>query len=182
MYCAECGEEVASSAKFCENCGAQVDQSESTSQDSSQSEQSEPAGHDSTQTTQSEPTAASSGGNAAGGLEPNIAGALSYLLGFLTGLVFFLIEEEDEFVRFHAAQSMVVFGGLFVLAIVVQVFTTVLGATAGLFGWIVALVLGLIWLVISLGILVLWIFLMVRAYQGKTPRIPIAAGIADDLV
>ncbi len=179
MYCAECGEEVASSAKFCENCGAQVDQSESTSQDSSQIDQSEPAGHDSTQ---SEPTSVSSGGSGAGGLEPNIAGALSYLLGFLTGLVFFLIEEEDEFVRFHAAQSMVVFGGLFVLAIVVQVFTTVLGATAGLFGWLVALVLGLIWLVISLGILVLWIFLMVRAYQGKTPRIPIAAGIADDLV
>ena len=77
---------------------------------------------------------------------------------------------------------MVVFGGLFVLGIVVQVFATVIGATAGLFGWLLALVFWLIWLVVSLGALVLWIFLMVRAYQGKTPRIPVAAGIADDLV
>ena len=173
MYCSSCGEEIAPDAKFCEYCGAQVGQSESTSQDVSQETQSEPMRSETVE--RDEHTAGT-------GLEPNVAGALSYLLGFLTGLVFFLIEEDDEFVRFHAAQSMVVFGGLFVLGIVVQVFTTVIGATAGLFGWLLALVFWLIWLVVSLGALVLWIFLMVRAYQGKTPRIPVAAGIADDLV
>ena len=42
------------------------------------------------------------------GLESNIAGLLSYLVGWITGLIFFLIEQEDEFVRFHAMQSIIV--------------------------------------------------------------------------
>lgn len=122
------------------------------------------------------------------GLDSNIAGALSYLFGFITGLIFFLIEQDDEFVRFHAAQSMVVFGGIFVISIILSIVGTVVstvmmtGTTGGfLAGGIISLVLGLVWLVLWLGSLGLWLYLMIRAYQGSTPRIPVAAGIADSL-
>lgn len=124
-----------------------------------------------------------------GGLEPNLAGALSYLLGIVTGLIFFVIEKEDRFVRFHAAQSIALFGGIFVLSILLSVVGTVVsivtfsGSTGGfLVGGIVSLVLGLVWLALWLTSLVLWVYLMYSAYRGKTPRIPVAAGIADRLV
>lgn len=122
------------------------------------------------------------------GLDENVAGALSYLVGFVTGLIFFLIEKENDFVRFHAAQSMA-FSGLFfvayiVLSIVGTIITTVMFSTTSTFfiGSIVSMVFGLIWLILALGGLATWLYLLVSSYQGKTPRVPIAAGIADKLV
>ena len=41
------------------------------------------------------------------GMQPNLAGLLCYFFGFITGLVFYLIEKKNKFVRFHAMQSMV---------------------------------------------------------------------------
>ena len=122
------------------------------------------------------------------GLDENVAGALSYLFGLVTGLIFYLIEQDNAYVRFHAAQSMVVSGIVFVayigLSILGTVVSSILFTSSSTFflGSIVSLVLGLIWLVLALGGFGLWVYLMVRAYQGKTPRVPIAAGIADSLV
>lgn len=123
------------------------------------------------------------------GLDENVAGALSYLLGIVTGLIFYLIEKDNPFVRFHAAQSMAVWGLVVVTYIVLSVIGTAIqivtfsGSTGGfIVGSLISLVLGLVWLVLLLGGFALWIYLMVRAYQGETPRIPIAAGIADKLV
>lgn len=122
------------------------------------------------------------------GLEENVAGALSYLFAPISGLVFFLVEKENQFVRFHAAQSMV-FGGLLVMAyimvsIVGTVVSTVLIASSSTFiiGSLVSLVIGLAWLALAVGGFALWVYLMVKAYQGETTRLPIAAGIADKLV
>lgn len=119
------------------------------------------------------------------GLDSNVAGALAYLFGALTGIVFYVLEPEDEFVRFHASQSIVVSVGFFVLAFATSIVTTVLsvlgGASAGAsvaFG-LVSLVVGLLWLVVALAGFGLWLFLMLRAYQGKRTRIPVAASIAD---
>jgi uncharacterized membrane protein len=119
------------------------------------------------------------------GLDSNVAGALAYLFGALTGIIFYVLEPEDEFVRFHAAQSIVVSVGFFVLAFGTSIVTTVLsvlgGASAGAsvaFG-LVSLVIGLVWLVVALAGFGLWLFLMLRAYQGKRTRIPVAAGVAD---
>ena len=181
MYCASCGEELAPDAKFCENCGTQVEQDQPAESNSTPA--AEPAATD----TEGATSAGSSGDEVAGGLEPNVAGALSYLLGFITGLIFFLIEDEDEFVRYHAAQSIVVFGGLFVLSIVFSVVNSVIAGLiftgTGFFLWsLVSLLFSLIWLVIGLGSLILWIYLMVKAYEGETVRVPVAANIADDLV
>lgn len=122
------------------------------------------------------------------GLDENVAGALSYLFGLVSGLLFYLIEQDNPFVRFHAAQSMVLSGLLFVayvaLSIVGTVVSSILFTSTSTFflGSIVSLVIGLLWLVLTLGTFALWIYLMIRAYQGKSPRMPIAAGIADNLV
>lgn len=104
------------------------------------------------------------------GLDSNIGGLLCYVLGWLTGLIFILIEKEDDFIRFHAAQSIVVFGGLTVIEIVFWIF---IFAIPGL--WFLYPLLGLVGLV-------LWILLMVKAYQGERFKLPVAGDIAENWV
>ena len=123
------------------------------------------------------------------GLDENVAGALSYLFGAVTGIIFYFVEQDNDFVRFHAAQSIVLFGIVFVASVVLgtigMVTSTLLlngGAGGFLVGSLVSLVILLAWLVVGLGTFAAWIFMMLRAYQGKTPRVPIAAGLADKLV
>lgn len=87
----------------------------------------------------------------------NILGAVAYLLGFITGIVLLLVEKENKFVRFHAMQSTVTFGGLFILNIVLG-FIPVLG-------WLTGTVLSLVGLV-------LWLVLMIKAYQGEMYKLP----------
>jgi uncharacterized membrane protein len=107
------------------------------------------------------------------GLSENVAGLLCYLLGWITGLIFFLTDKRP-FVRFHAAQSIVVFGGLTIVRIVLSM----LFISGGLAGFSAGV--GILWLVSIVG-LVLWILLMVKAYQGEKYRIPLAADLADQI-
>lgn len=111
------------------------------------------------------------------GLAPNVAGALSYLLGPITGILFYVIEPEDAFVRFHATQSIVVFGGLFVLSIALSVIFAIL-AVIPIIGWLFAILLALLAMIASLVALVLWLFLMYKAYSGDEYEVPIAAKYA----
>lgn len=90
------------------------------------------------------------------GLDKNTAGALSYVLGPITGVIF-LVLEKDPYVRFHAMQSIVVFVALFVLQWVMA-FTVVL--------------LPLVPLVTLLGF-VLWLLLIYRAWQGNKWEVPV---------
>ena len=101
------------------------------------------------------------------GLEPNVAGLLCYLVGWITGLIFYLIEEKDEFVRFHAMQSIIVFGAVAVFSIVFGILFLV-----PFVGWILFTIL---WI----GTIVLWILLMVKAYQGERFKLPIAGDLAE---
>ena len=101
------------------------------------------------------------------GLEENVAGLLSYVLGWLTGLVFILIEKENKFVRFHAMQSIIVFGSITVVAFVI--------------GWIPVIGAIVAWILWILG-LVLWIVLMVKAYQGAMYKVPVAGNLAEKWV
>jgi uncharacterized membrane protein len=109
--------------------------------------------------------------NAGTGLAPNVAGALSYLLGPITGIVFLVIEKNSPFVRFHAMQS-IVFG---VLWIIFWIALTVVSNVVPVLGWIVGF---LISIVAGLGGLVLWLLLMWKAYQGQEWEMPIAGPIA----
>lgn len=112
------------------------------------------------------------------GLAPNVAGALAYLLGPITGVLFLVIEKENRFVRFHAAQSVTVGVVTIALAIGLSLLGTVL-AFVPVLGWIVALLLTL---VLGFGSFVLWILLMWRASQGKEWEVPIAGGLARRIV
>lgn len=123
------------------------------------------------------------------GIDQNVAGALAYLFGVVTGILFYFLERDNEYVRFHAAQSIATFGLVFVGVIglsVVGIMVSALSFSGSLGGFLVggvlSLVLLLVWVVVSLASFGLWVYLMVRAYQGKTPRVPVAAGIADRLV
>jgi uncharacterized membrane protein len=108
------------------------------------------------------------------GLAENVAGLLCYLVGWVTGIIFLLIDKRP-WVRFQAAQSIVVFGGLFVIRIALGVMSISMGGLLG-FG-----LMGMLGLLVGLVTLVLWILLMVKAYKHESFRVPIAAGIADSI-
>jgi uncharacterized membrane protein len=148
-FCAKCGTQVNEGVAFCPSCGAP----------------------------QGAPAAGGGGAATQTGIEENVAGLLCYVLGWLTGLIFFLIDKRP-FVRFHAAQSIVVFGALHIIRIV-------LGGVFG-FGWFFGgwggwTGFGIGMIIISLlGLLtlILWIVCMVKAYQHEKFEVPLAADVA----
>jgi uncharacterized membrane protein len=98
------------------------------------------------------------------GLEQNVAAGLCYVLSWLSGLVIFLIEKQNRFVRFHAMQSIIFFGGLTVIAIVAP--------------W-VPFIGGLLSVLVSLVGFVGWIVLMVNGFQGKYFKLPVIGDYAE---
>lgn len=98
------------------------------------------------------------------GLEENIVGLLCYVVGWVSGLIFILIENDNKFVRFHAMQSIIVFGFVSIVGIV--------------FGWIPYLNL-IVWPLVGVLSFVLWIVLMIKAYQGAMFKLPIAGDLAE---
>lgn len=116
-----------------------------------------------------------------GDLDENVAGALTYVFGFITGLIFYLIEEENEFVRFHAAQSILVFGGLALLGFALGAVQVTLDFIPFV-GWIFALTAGLFSTLLAPLAFVLWIVLIVKAYQGDRFELPVLGSIAADYV
>ncbi|MDQ3856235.1 MAG: hypothetical protein M3281_07575 [Chloroflexota bacterium] len=114
------------------------------------------------------------------GLEPNVAGGLSYVLGWVTGLVFLLIE-RDRFVRFHALQSIFTFGGLTVLWVVRSVLDAILGGIP-VIGFLWGIASFFLWIFLALGGLALWILLMVLAFQGRRFHLPVVGSYAERYV
>jgi uncharacterized membrane protein len=98
------------------------------------------------------------------GMNQNVAGLLCYLAGWITGLIFFLIEKENKFVRFHAMQSIITFGALTVLFMAFSFIPII--------GWALIPILMVVQLV-------LWILLMVKAYQGENFKLPVVGEIAE---
>jgi uncharacterized membrane protein len=100
------------------------------------------------------------------GMRARSAGLLCYLFGWVTGLIFFLLERESRFVRFHAMQSILFFG---ILSILEGVFSRL-----PLFGPIG----GALGLVMFIG----WIVLMVKANRGQYYKLPLFGDLADRLI
>ena len=147
-FCGKCGSSVPDGAPFCPQCGAPVAAAAAPP-----------------------PMAMAPAGTS--GLQENVAGLLCYLLGWLTGIIFLLIDKRP-FVRFHASQSIVVFGALFIIRMILSF--GILGT--GLYGfglW------SMISMLVSLITLVAWIVLMIMAYQGKMFEVPIAAPLAKNI-
>ena len=95
-----------------------------------------------------------------------MAAALAYGLGWISGLAFLLTERENRFVRFHAMQSTIVFGGLCLLWFI--------GTSMPPFGWFLSFI------VIPPLSAVLWLLLMFKAYQGERFKLPYVGDIADE--
>jgi uncharacterized membrane protein len=98
------------------------------------------------------------------GLDENVAAALAYALGWITGIGFLLTEPANKFVRFHALQSVIVFGGLSLAWFIAM--------SIPLLGWFFAFV---IIPPLSAG---LWLLLMFKAYQGTRFKVPLAGDVA----
>lgn len=104
----------------------------------------------------------------ASGFDANVAAAVSYLVGFVTGIIFLLVEKENKFVRFHAMQSTLFFVGIVLVDVLLQVIP-ILGA------------LLVIFLLIPLSAVV-WLLLMYKAYQGEEYKLPLVGQWAADRI
>lgn len=101
------------------------------------------------------------------GLDENIEAALCYLLGWVTGILFLVLEKENNFVRFHAMQSIATFLALMVLSIVV--------GQVPVIGWLVAILLAPI-------SLILWLLLMFKAFSGERFKLPVVGDFAESQI
>jgi uncharacterized membrane protein len=111
-----------------------------------------------------------------GGTPQNhVVAAAAYLLGFVTGIIFLYVEpyDRDEFVRYHARQSIAFSVAVIAINIVGSVFIQIF-----IFSFLGRLLASLLWLV-DLGLAIMWVFLMWKAYSGERYRIPYVADIAD---
>ncbi len=107
------------------------------------------------------------------GLAKNVAGLLCYVLGWISGIVFILMRKQDKFVRFHARQSVIVFGAL----TIVESIVIVIGLEIARFVPINVITLPSL-LIFALGFL-LWALPMVKAYQGTMYKLPWAGNLAE---
>jgi len=103
-------------------------------------------------------------GRSSTGLDENVAGFLCYLLGFITGIVFLVVEKESRFVKFHAMQSTITFLGLFVISLILGMIP------------ILNLLIFLIWILT----LILWLLLMIKALRGEQYALPIVGKMAEE--
>jgi len=101
------------------------------------------------------------------GIDENIEGLLCYILGFITGILFLVLEKENRFVRFHAMQSIATFLPLFVISMVLGFIPII--------GWVISPLIGLVGLI-------LWLLLMYKAFKGEKYKLPIAGDFAEQQI
>ena len=100
-------------------------------------------------------------GKSSTGLEENVAAFFCYILFFITGIVFLVVEKESRFVKFHAKQSTVTFLGLFVISTIL--------------GWI-PIINFLVWIFT----LIVWLLLMIKALRGEKYLLPIVGKMVEE--
>ncbi len=98
------------------------------------------------------------------GIDENIEGLLCYVLGFITGILFLVLEKENKFVRFHAMQSLVTFIALFVISTIVGFIPFI--------GWVLSFLIGLL-------SLILWLLLMYKAFTGERYKLPVVGDFVE---
>ena len=148
MFCPKCGAENPDDAKFCYKCGAELGAIARSPETESST-----------------------------GLSANVAGLLCYVAGWVTGIIFLVLEKKSNFVKFHAWQSIMTFGVLTVAhlilstilgAIAVAAFSRGLAVFAAVLGWIIGILM-----------FILWIILIVQAGTGKMWKVPWAGDWAE---
>ncbi len=162
--CHACGAALAEDTRFCQSCGSatelRTDVSVAPVESSAAVAVMSPSGETGSKT-----------------MDTNLVGAFTYLAGFVTGIVFLVLDpyKSNSFVRFHAFQSIFFNVAWIAFWIVWMILSAVLTPlTGGVFG-LIALPLMLIITVAGFGI---WVFLMYQAYQQKLFRLPIVGKFA----
>jgi uncharacterized membrane protein len=104
---------------------------------------------------------------AASGIDKKTGAILSYALWFVTGIIFLFVGKNDPDVKFHAAQSTITFGGIFVIGIILDILAGYLG------------ILGLVSFAVWLFGVILWIMCLIRANGGGGARfeVPVVGGV-----
>jgi uncharacterized membrane protein len=153
MFCPKCGTENPEGAKFCSKCGAELGTPAKPSEATTK------------------PEAESSTGMSA-----NVAGLLCYLATWITGIVFVVLEKKSTFVKFHAWQSIMTFGVLTVVQIILAIISGIAAFTMvpglALFAWVLTIIVAVL-------MFVLWIILMIQAGTGKMWKVPGAGNWAE---
>lgn len=112
------------------------------------------------------------------GMGERIEGALCYLLGFISGIIFLIVEKDNKFVRFHALQSIATFLPLYVIVSQIERVISIptVGFQMNLFGLLVAAtLLSIIWTLIA----ILWLLLIYKASRGEKYKLPIVGTLAE---
>jgi uncharacterized membrane protein len=153
MFCSKCGAENPEGAKFCSKCGAELGAPAKPSE------------------IVAKPEAESSTGMSA-----NTAGLLCYVAMWITGIIFVVLEKKSKFVKFHAWQSIMTFGVLTVVQIILSIISAIAAFTIApgpaLFAWALTIIVLVI-------MVVLWIILMIQAGTGKMWKVPLAGDWAE---
>jgi uncharacterized membrane protein len=102
------------------------------------------------------------------GLDENLASAATYVLGWLTGIIFLLVEKDNKTVRFHAMQSILTF---LPLSILIWLVSSLFLWSFGMYSIVITL--------IQLVMLILWLVLMYKAYSGEKFKVPVVGDIAE---
>ncbi len=158
-FCPKCGAEV--EGKFCPKCGTPIPAAAegAGAGESLPSGQASPPGQG-----QPAPPAPAAGA----GMGDNVAGTLCYVLGFITGIIFLVLEpyNRSKIVRFHAFQSIFLSVGLIIISIALSV----------ILPWSVYFVISPLY---SLACFVLWIVMLVKTYQNKKIVLPLVGPMAE---
>jgi len=160
--CQSCGTALATDTCFCQSCGSptEIKVSARAVEGSADGAVMSPPG-------KTEPKM----------MDTNVVAALTYLAGFLTGIIFLPLDpyKSNSFVRFHAFQSIFVNVAWIAFWLIWLILSAVLTPwMAGVFG-LIALPLMLIFTLAGVGT---WIFLMFQAYQQKLFKLPIVGKFA----
>lgn len=109
------------------------------------------------------------------GLNENIEGALCYSFGFVTGIIFLFLDEDNKFVKFHAIQSIITFLPLFIIYIVIT-FLPMIGLIMDMMYWPIIVP------IFTIIIVIFWVFMMYKAFIGERYKLPIAGDFAEKQV
>lgn len=111
------------------------------------------------------------------GVEPRLAAVLSYTAWWLSGLVFLIIEQQHRGVRFHAAQSIILFGGLSIVIGLLSVLSVGMLVVSTAAFQAARFLVSAVWIVA----IVIWLLLMFRTLKGETWRVPVVGDLAGKL-
>ena len=122
-------------------------------------------------------------GKSSTGLDENVAALLSYIFGWVSGLIFFLMEKDSRLVRFHAMQSILLNVSWIVLVIALYiawaVVVIILAMVSDVLASIVGIVFGLLIFVFFIAVLAAWVMCLIKAYGKQYFKLPVLGNFAE---